>query len=223
MDDYDPNSILIEDAIKKINTYEYVNLIDSHNRVIYENIKSKLKVPNYDNSAMDGYALNIKDLDKTKIFSIKGSSLAGKPYKGTVKKNECVRIMTGAVLPKNCNIVIMKEEITKIDKNRIEINSNNVKKFQTLLTPTNASSSKKLRSFSVPNEFLESFPSRFFYWFDCELILNTAGWSLYVISFLTFCFSFAHFEFAKMQTACVRKSRFCKQEEYMIDGGCKSR
>ncbi len=139
MDDYDPNSILIEDAIKKIkkiskkiNTYEYVNLIDSHNRVIYENIKSKLKVPNYDNSAMDGYALNIKDLDKTKIFSIKGSSLAGKPYKGTVKKNECVRIMTGAVLPKNCNIVIMKEEITKIDKNRIEINSNNVKKFQNI-------------------------------------------------------------------------------------------
>ena len=93
MDDYDPNSILIEDAIKKIkkiskkiNVYEYVDLIDSHNRVIYENIKSKLKVPNYDNSAMDGYALNIKDLDKTKIFSIKGSSLAGKPYKGVVKK-----------------------------------------------------------------------------------------------------------------------------------------
>jgi len=139
MDDYDPNSILIEDAIKrikkiskKINVYEYVDLIDSHNRVIYENIKSKLKVPNYDNSAMDGYALNIKDLDKTKIFSIKGSSLAGKPYKGVVKKNECVKIMTGAVLPKNCNIVIMKEEITKIEKNRIEVNSNKVKKFQNI-------------------------------------------------------------------------------------------
>ena len=75
MDDYDPNSILIEDALKKIkrlskkiNTYEYVNLIDSHNRVLYENVKSKLKVPNYDNSAMDGYALNINDLNKTKIF-----------------------------------------------------------------------------------------------------------------------------------------------------------
>ena len=75
MDDYDPNSILIEDAIKKIkkiskkiNVYEYVDLIDSHNRIIYENIKSKLKVPNYDNSAMDGYALNIKDLDKKKFF-----------------------------------------------------------------------------------------------------------------------------------------------------------
>ena len=102
MDDYDPNSILIEDALKKIkrlskkiNTYEYVNLIDSHNRVLYENVKSKLKVPNYDNSAMDGYALNINDLNKTKIFSVAGSSLAGSPFKKNIKKNECVKIISG--------------------------------------------------------------------------------------------------------------------------------
>lgn len=139
MDDYDPNSILIEDALKKIkrlskkiNTYEYVNLIDSHNRVLYENVKSKLKVPNYDNSAMDGYALNINDLNKTKIFSVAGSSLAGSPFKKNIKKNECVKIMTGAVLPKNCNIVIMKEEITLIKKNLVKINSDKVKKFQNI-------------------------------------------------------------------------------------------
>ena len=139
MDDYDPNSILIEDALKKIkklskkiNTHEYVNLIDSHNRVLYENIKSKLKVPNYDNSAMDGYALNINDLNKTKIFSVAGSSLAGSPFKKNIKKNECVKIMTGAVLPKNCNIVIMKEEVTLIKKNLVKINSDKVKKFQNI-------------------------------------------------------------------------------------------
>jgi len=139
MDDYDPNSILIEDALKKIkklskkiNTHEYINLIDSHNRVLYENIKSKLKVPNYDNSAMDGYALNINDLNKTKIFSVAGSSLAGSPFKKNIKKNECVKIMTGAVLPKNCNIVIMKEEVTLIKKNLVKINSDKVKKFQNI-------------------------------------------------------------------------------------------
>ena len=45
MDDYDPNSILIEDAlkkiskiIKKIDSYEYVSLIESHDRILYENI-----------------------------------------------------------------------------------------------------------------------------------------------------------------------------------------
>ena len=77
MDDYDPNSILIDDAIKEINkiskkiiSFEYVNLIDSHNRMVYENIKSKLKVPNYNNSAMDGYALNIKSTKKNNIFKV---------------------------------------------------------------------------------------------------------------------------------------------------------
>ena len=100
MDDYDPNSILIENALKKIkklskkiNSFEYVNLIDSHNRVIYENIKSKLKVPNYDNSAMDGYALNIKDLNKTKFFQLLVQHLQALILK-KLKKNQCVKIMT---------------------------------------------------------------------------------------------------------------------------------
>ena len=73
MDDYDPNSILIEDALKKIkkltkkiDSYEYVSLIESHNRILYENIKSKIKVPNYDNSAMDGYAMRYLDIKKIK-------------------------------------------------------------------------------------------------------------------------------------------------------------
>ena len=93
MDDYDPNSIFIEDALKKIkkiskkiNSYEYVNLLNSNNRIVYENIKSKIKVPNYDNSAMDGYALNIKDTKNNNIFNVVGTSLAGIPFKGKIKK-----------------------------------------------------------------------------------------------------------------------------------------
>ena len=139
MDDYDPNSILIEDALakikkltKKISTYEYVNLIDSHDRTVFENIKSKLKVPNYDNSAMDGYALNIQSLANNKNLKIIGISLAGSPFKGKIKKNECVKIMTGAVLPKDCNIVIMKEEINKLNNDNIIINSKNVKIYQNI-------------------------------------------------------------------------------------------
>jgi len=126
MDDYDPNSIIIEDALKqikkiskKLNSYEYVDLLDAHNRIVYENIKSKLSVPNYDNSAMDGYALNIKDTKINNIFKVVGTSLAGLPFKGKIKKNECVKIMTGAVVPDNCNIVIMREETKSKDKNII--------------------------------------------------------------------------------------------------------
>ena len=133
MDDYDPNSIFIEDALKKIkkiskkiNSYEYVNLLNANNRIVYENIKSRIKVPNYDNSAMDGYALNIKDTKNNNIFTVAGTSLAGIPFKGKIKKNECVKIMTGAVIPDNCNIVIMKEE-TESDKKNIIITSKKIK------------------------------------------------------------------------------------------------
>ena len=133
MDDYDPNSIFIEDALKKIkkiskkiNSYEYVNLLNSNNRIVYENIKSKIKVPNYDNSAMDGYALNIKDTKNNNIFNVVGTSLAGIPFKGKIKKNECVKIMTGAVIPDNCNVVIMKEE-TESDNKSIMVTSKKIK------------------------------------------------------------------------------------------------
>ena len=133
MDDYDPNSIFIEDALKKIkkiskkiNSYEYVNLLNSNNRIVYENIKSKIKVPNYDNSAMDGYALNIKDTKNNNIFNIAGTSLAGIPFKGKIKKNECVKIMTGAVIPDDCNVVIMNED-TESNKKSIIITSKKIK------------------------------------------------------------------------------------------------
>ena len=139
MDDYDPNSILIDDALKEINKiskkiklYEYVSLEDSYNRVLFENIKAKLKVPNYDNSAMDGYALNLKDIKKCKIFNIAGSSLAGSPYKGKIKKNECIKIMTGAVVPNGANVVIMKEEVELIGDKEIKLMSKQIKKFQNI-------------------------------------------------------------------------------------------
>ena len=118
MDDFDPNSIFIEDALKVINKmskkimdYEYVELKNSYGRIIFENIKSRLKVPNYDNSAMDGYALNIKDTKNNKIFNVIGKSLAGSPSKKKIKKYQCIKIMTGAVVPKNCNVIIIKEEV----------------------------------------------------------------------------------------------------------------
>ena len=38
----------------------------------------------------------------------------------------------GAVLPRECNVVIMKEEITLIEKDKIKINSKKVKKFQNI-------------------------------------------------------------------------------------------
>jgi molybdopterin molybdotransferase len=61
---------------------------------------------------MDGYALNIKNLEKNK-YSLKeqGISLAGQAYDKKLKDKETIRVMTGAVIPNNADAVIMKEMV----------------------------------------------------------------------------------------------------------------
>ena len=51
----------------------------------------------------------------------KGTSLAGKPYDKKLKGNETVKVMTGSVIPDNCDAVIMKEMVEIKGKNILEI------------------------------------------------------------------------------------------------------
>ena len=54
----------ITKAIKSIKKTENISIKDSYNRILAENIKAKINIPNFNNSAMDGYAVNIKNLVK---------------------------------------------------------------------------------------------------------------------------------------------------------------
>lgn len=94
-----------------------VATMDSFAYIIGEDILSPINVPNYRNSAMDGYAVKADDLPATdtKKFKLVGTSWAGTPYSGIVNENECIRIMTGAKLPDDADTVIMQEHITKED------------------------------------------------------------------------------------------------------------
>ena len=65
LSEYDPNAMKIEVARKYIHNFlkantktEYVNTEDALNRILGETIISKINVPNYNNSAMDGFAFN---------------------------------------------------------------------------------------------------------------------------------------------------------------------
>jgi molybdopterin molybdotransferase len=62
---------------------------------------------------MDGYAFNGDSILADGIATLRmiGTAFAGKPYDGEVGKDECVRIMTGAVMPAGCDTVIMQEHI----------------------------------------------------------------------------------------------------------------
>ena len=127
MDDYDPNSMpvakarqFIKQFLNPVQETETLPLRDSLGRVLAADVLSPANVPNYDNSAMDGYAFNADDinLDKPTNLIVIGTAFAGKTFENEVKRGECVRIMTGSMMPKGADTVIMQERVTLVD-NRI--------------------------------------------------------------------------------------------------------
>lgn len=76
-------------------------------------VSSPVNVPAFDNSAMDGYAVLLEDLKQSKQLKLVGKSFAGTPYDKKVNPGECVRIMTGAVVPDGANCVIKQEDTSE--------------------------------------------------------------------------------------------------------------
>ena len=99
---------------------ENVDLIDSLDRISYEDISTSINLPRWDNSSMDGYALIISD-DSNKNSSQK-LQVIGEVYPGDdlipkIKENTAIKIMTGAPIPRGANCVIPKEDINLIKSN----------------------------------------------------------------------------------------------------------
>jgi len=92
---------------------EKITLHKAHQRVLASNITASFDVPPFRNSAMDGYAIRAIDLsaNSSTTFKVIGKSLAGHPFNTAVAAGEAVRIMTGAVMPKNADTVIMQEHV----------------------------------------------------------------------------------------------------------------
>ena len=118
LDGYDPNALRVDKAREAIKAclaplteVQEVETRKALGRVLAEDIVPGINVPSHDNSAMDGYAARFADLDKplTEI----GVALAGKPFHGSVGTGECVRIMTGAVMPAGTDTVVIQEIIQK--------------------------------------------------------------------------------------------------------------
>lgn len=96
-------------AISPITDSETISLTDALDRVLAADIISPINVPPHNNSAMDGYAFRFEDFKHTQRLKLAGRSMAGSPFEGTVGKEECVRIMTGAKMPDDCDTVEMQE------------------------------------------------------------------------------------------------------------------
>ncbi len=105
---------------------ELLPLLDVLDRVLAEDVISTLNVPPHDNSAMDGYALAASELPvhgDTRVLHVVGSSFAGHPFAGDCGHGECVRIMTGAVLPDGLDTVIPLEHVQALDTTTIRVDA----------------------------------------------------------------------------------------------------
>ena len=127
---------LVEDLIEESKTIndpadiENVALDQAINRILAADLLSPIDVPAADNSAMDGFAFDGKCLatNSTAItLRVVGTALAGKPFEGSIGPGECLKIMTGALMPTGCNTVIPQEFTSAKDENVIEFKQDQLK------------------------------------------------------------------------------------------------
>ncbi len=126
---YDPKALPIAQAqefiarlVPRVQAVEMLALRTALGRVLARDVVSGSDVPAHDNSAMDGYAVRGSELAEgaESVFAVAGAGFAGGRFEGTVGPRQCVRIMTGAVMPDGLDTVV-PQEFTRLDGDRVAI------------------------------------------------------------------------------------------------------
>ena len=118
----DAHARIVEIAAKHALSEEVVPLVAAVGRVLRSDTHARNDVPAFVNSAMDGFAVRAADLPASgeKTFRLLGQILAGGERAPDVVTDACVRITTGAPLPRGADTVVMKEN-TRADADLITI------------------------------------------------------------------------------------------------------
>lgn len=136
LSDYDPDALpvraaqrIINDFIAPVDGIEQVALLAALDRVLATDIISPISVPAHDNSAMDGYALRGADLraDGPTTLAVIGTVYAGRPSDAVPLAGQCVRIMTGGVMPAGCDSVIPQEHVATILEDAIRVDPGTIR------------------------------------------------------------------------------------------------
>jgi len=124
---YDPNGLraetvlaFLEKMVCGANGSEPVAIFQALDRVLAQDVISPISVPPHDNSAMDGYAFNGQDLPRMQTLQVMGTAYAGKTWPRPLLQGQCVKIMTGAIMPGGSDTVIPQELVT-FDGDTIQI------------------------------------------------------------------------------------------------------
>ena len=102
-------------ALSPLTGWECVHLRAALGRVLAREVVAPCDVPAHDNSAMDGYAVRFADLAPADIttLAVVGTAMAGQPFSGLVGAGQAVRVMTGAVLPRGADCVVIQEVVER--------------------------------------------------------------------------------------------------------------
>jgi molybdopterin molybdotransferase len=116
---------LLLNSAKVTRSTQWLGLDDALNKILAVDLYADIFVPSFDNSAMDGYALNLKEeqinISGGTTFKITDRIPAGSTG-NTLASGCAARLFTGAPIPKGANTVVMQEECELIENaSRIEI------------------------------------------------------------------------------------------------------
>jgi molybdopterin molybdotransferase len=126
---YDPKALPVDKAqefiarlVPQVTAIENLALRSALGRVLARDVVSTIDVPAHDNSAMDGYALRGGDLQAAgdTMLTVAGTGMAGQAFAGKVATAQCLRIMTGALMPAGLDTVV-PQEFVKTEGTRVRI------------------------------------------------------------------------------------------------------
>jgi molybdopterin molybdotransferase len=129
-DPWDVDSISVNQALNQIagripviSELEELPIRQCLGRIASEDVISPINVPGHANSAMDGFAVPAESLPEDGVAELTeiGTAFAGKVFDGVCQQGECVRIMTGAVIPDGTDTVIMQEQVDQLENKTVRI------------------------------------------------------------------------------------------------------
>lgn len=120
-----------EKILSLVNTVaetEACKIEDAYGRVLADHVVSPVNVPQYTNSAMDGYAIRGDDVER-ESYQVVAEVMAGHAYDQPLEVGQAVKIMTGAPTPINGDTVVMREQATQ-DGDTVTFNGTSIKTGQ---------------------------------------------------------------------------------------------
>ena len=103
----------IMSSVRCVLATESVSLFHARGRVLSAAVVSTVDVPPADNSAMDGYAMRVEDINLG-IIPVSQRVAAGQ-VPCSLEPHTCARVFTGAEVPENAELVVIQEDVELVE------------------------------------------------------------------------------------------------------------